>query len=68
MVVLASRSCAFQLFGTLWLNAIMRLSASILRSIAALAPPSSAFALCRSAASTRAPCSARIDTELVLSN
>ena len=36
MVVLASRSCSFQLFGTLRLNAIMRLSASILRSIASL--------------------------------
>ena len=38
-VVLASRSCSFHESGTLRLNAIMRLSASIFRSIASFASP-----------------------------
>ena len=39
MVVLASRSCSLQRSGTLRLKAIMRLSASILRSSATRAAP-----------------------------
>jgi hypothetical protein len=67
-VVLASWSCSFQLFGTLRLNAIMRLSASILRSSANRGSPLAVLVFCRSAVSRRGPDSARIETELVLSN